>query len=696
MIEYQQPNKRRTTMDDIQALATLIDGTLAVGGSMVLAGVSAQVTLQADPLETGVFVTTSADAFAARFVIPLGKPATLARFTCTHRFEPYWMEPSAGTRASEIPVETQFLLAQLTDGRYALFLPILDGAFRAALEGDADDHLLLVVESGDPAVVCREATALFIAVGENPYLLMELSAASVMARMGTGRLRRDKPLPAFVELFGWCTWDAFYQEVTQDNVRQGLESFAAGGLLPRFMILDDGWQSEQTLPSGERCLTAFAPNAKFAHDLSPTVAMAKEEFGLDYFYVWHALQGYWGGVDPASFPRYRITPTPPVFSPGIIAYGERANMPFCGRAVRLVAAQSIHRFFNDYHRALALQGVDGVKVDSQSMLEVVAYGQGGRVELMRRYHEALEGSVQTHFLGQLINCMSCSNEVLFSALNSTVTRSSTDFWPNLPASHGLHLYTNAQTSFWMGEFVHPDWDMFQSGHAAGAFHAAARAISGGPVYVSDKPESHDFAVLRKLVLSDGSIPRADGIGRPTRDCLLHDVTKEPVLLKIFNSNGDAGVVGVFHAGYHAAEAERTILTGTVSPRDVEGIRGEAFAVYAHYAQTLTVCTRDAHLPVSVPELSCEIFTIVPITEGLAPIGLTDKFNSGGTIVGKRPEVDGTFTLSLRDGGELLLWSGSEPQAVEVNGVSVPFSYTADTGALHVTVDVKGACVVGIR
>ena len=76
--------------------------------------------------------------------------------------------------------------------------------------------------------------------------------------------------------------------------------------------------------------------------------------------------------------------------------------------------------------------------------------------------------------------------MLYGALNSTLTRTSTDFWPTLPASHGEHLYVNAQVSAWFGEFVHPDWDMFQSGHPMGGFHAAGRAVSGGPVYVSDK------------------------------------------------------------------------------------------------------------------------------------------------------------------------------------------------------------------
>lgn len=31
--------------------------------------------------------------------------------------------------------------------------------------------------------------------------------------------------------------------------------------------------------------------------------------------------------------------------------------------------------------------------------------------------------------------------------------------------------------------MQPDWDMFQSLHPAAEYHASARAISGGPIYV---------------------------------------------------------------------------------------------------------------------------------------------------------------------------------------------------------------------
>lgn len=43
---------------------------------------------------------------------------------------------------------------------------------------------------------------------------------------------------------------------------------------------------------------------------------------------------------------------------------------------------------------------------------------------------------------------------------------------------------------------------------------------------SDKPGMHDFNVLKKLVLPDGSILRGKYAGRPTRDCLFVDTVMD--------------------------------------------------------------------------------------------------------------------------------------------------------------------------
>jgi len=75
-----------------------------------------------------------------------------------------------------------------------------------------------------------------------------------------------------------------------------------------------------------------------------------------------------------------------------------------------------------------------------------------------------------------------------------------------------------------------------SKHPAAGVHAAARAVSGAAVYVSDSPGKHDFDILKQLVLSDGSVLRALLPGRPTLDCLFQDPLRDrQSLLKVWSA-----------------------------------------------------------------------------------------------------------------------------------------------------------------
>ena len=46
------------------------------------------------------------------------------------------------------------------------------------------------------------------------------------------------------------------------------------------------------------------------------------------------------------------------------------------------------------------------------------------------------------------------------------------------------------------------------------------------MYVSDRVGEHDFSLLRRLVLPDGSVLRCRLLGRPTADCLFRDVSRD--------------------------------------------------------------------------------------------------------------------------------------------------------------------------
>jgi raffinose synthase len=675
---------------------SLRDGTLWLGERPVLERVPSNFSIAKCPASTGVFLNFATTPPGSLIQAPVGSIAGLRRFTSCHRDEPFWMIPQAGTNLATVGLETQWLLAETDAGDCVMMVPLMAGSFVFTLSGAADG-LQITGETGDPAVQGRGGVALFVAVGSDPYKMAELGARVVMKHLGNGKLRRDKPVPDFANEFGWCTWDSFYKKVSADGVRRGLKSFKDGGVEPRMLILDDGWQDYQTEPTGEERLVSFAPNqARFGGDLRPTVRVAKTEFRVRTFLVWHALMGYWAGVDGAALPGYDVRDRRRSFGPAILHLHPTLNTQYWGHRVGVIPPERIGNFYDDYHQCLEAAGVDGLKVDNQCMIESVAQGFGGRVAMTTAYRAALEKSVAKHFDGRLINCMASAMEMYYCSPRSTLIRTSIDFWPGRPETHGQHLYCNAQVGVWFGEFMQPDWDMFQSAHALGSFHAAGRVVSGGPVYVSDLPDAHNFDLLRKLVLSDGSILRADRPGRPTRDCLFADVTHEPVLLKVFNYNRDGAMIGAFNCNYHASEAERVTNTGTVSPADAPGLRGEDFVGFANQADRLWRCARNDHALLKLGEGEWELISFVPVERGVAVIGLADKLNSAGAITAKKWHGDGTLTITLRDGGRFLAWSEKPVETVFVDGKPKSFIYDATTGRLSVEVPPGGKRQVSLK
>jgi len=665
----------------------LQNSTLSYAGQSVLQNLPSNFTLLKEGTGAGVWLKLETTTNSSILRSPLGTVPGMARFTSLFRDEPFWMRPQTGTKYSDLKVETQWFLAETTNHTCVMLVPVFDGPMVFTLSGNSDG-LSLTGVTADPGTTARGGVV-FVMVGDDPYQMCDAGAKAVMRHLGTGKLRREKPLPDFVDNFGWCTWNSFYREVTPEKVRAGLATFAKGGVEPRFLILDDGWQDYREGPKGEQTLFSLNAGKNFNGDLSSTVRIAKDEFKVKQFLVWHAFTGYWSGLDSHALVGYDVRDTVRDFEPDVLALHPNYNTQWWGHAVGVVPPQKIAQFYDDYHRRLQRQGVDGVKVDNQSMIESVAHGLGGRVALTRAYREALEESANKHFHGRLINCMANAMETYYCSPRSTLMRTSIDFWPNRPETHGQHLFCNSLVSVWFGEFMQPDWDMFQSGHPMGAFHAAGRAVSGAPVYVADTLDGHDFSLLRKLVLSDGTILRCDNIGRPTRDCLFADVTSEPVLLKVFNYNHDCAVLGLFNCNYHKIDNERRAITGTVSPVDAPGLKGEQYVAFAQTSGKLWRCGRSDRTPISLGEGKWEIVSFAPVENGVAVIGLADKFNSTGAVVKKRWHGENRLSITLRDGGEFLAWSQRPPREISVGDKKLEFTLDSATGKLSCTVPSGG-------
>ena len=72
-------------------------------------------------------------------------------------------------------------------------------------------------------------------------------------------------------------------------------------------------------------------------------------------------------------------------------------------------------------------------------------------------------------------------------------------------------------------------------------NALMRAVSGGPIYVSDQLQRSRPQVLRPLATDDGRILRCDRPGMPTADCVTKDPTVSGEAMKLQNMAGKQGI-----------------------------------------------------------------------------------------------------------------------------------------------------------
>ncbi|KAL6505977.1 putative galactinol--sucrose galactosyltransferase 2 [Orobanche hederae] len=411
-------------------------GNLVAHGRTILTGVPDNIVLtpgSGEGLAEGAFIGATASNSKSLHVFPVGV------------LKLWWMTQRVGTCGKDIPLETQFMLIESKDTSpdghedspttYIVLLPVLEGQFRAVLQGNDKNELEICLESGDNAVETDQGLRLvYMHVGTDPFEVINQAVKAVEKHMQTFHHREKKTLPAFLDWFGWCTWDAFYTDVTAEGVEEGLKSLSDGGAPPRFLIIDDGWQQiGNDVKEDPNCvvqegaqfanrLTGIKENAKFQKNgktdeqesgLTHVVRDAKQHHNVKFVYVWHALAGYWGGVQPAGpgMEHYETALAYPVQSPGVL--GNQPDIIMDSLAVHglgLVHPKKVFNFYNELHAYLASCGVDGVKVDVQNIIETLGAGHGGRVSLTRSYHQALEASISRNFPDN--GCIACMCHII--------------------------------------------------------------------------------------------------------------------------------------------------------------------------------------------------------------------------------------------------------------------------------------------
>ncbi len=548
------------------------------------------------------------------------------KFSACYRTASCWMKTEFVNDVGDIPEETQYLLAKTEKG-YTLYFALCHGAGRASFFAE-DGKVYCRVESGDDRLPLERFCYAYTLDCEDPYEGMEQAYEELHEALGSFLLKRDKKTPDYLERFGYCTYNAFYNDISHDKILGVEKTFMEQGLPLGFVIVDAGWMQS----SEDRLTSFYVDEEKFPYGLKKTVDVGREKYGVQHVICWHAYNGFWRGLDVASFPQYAIKDEqfkiPERFkltdTEGELdaTMGEDFYPMNIAHKANGICYQNVEGVYLDFYRALQEQGVTGTKIDAITWVEAFAEGKGGRVAVMKKLLRAIENASNEVNGGNHINCSSCSNDFFMTLGTGSVVRTSCDYMPDKPLTNLAHVLTNAFVGMWVEPIVIADWDMFESGCRWGVFHATARAVSGGAIYCTDKPQTADYELLKKLAAKDGRVVRCKRNAAPTRACLFGTPQGEP--FRVWNRTDGAYILGAF-GDFDTGE------TVAIPLKEAEGLEEGRYAVYSSLRGFLGVYTHEDSVDCTLVQSEAELFTIVKIENGKAVIGWTEKLNPNAYV-----------------------------------------------------------------
>ena len=539
----------------------------------------------------------------------------------------FWCRPFWGSSLSNLPKKVQALLIKNGD-HYTYYLPVCDSVFKTLIRGKEGGFEFYTYSNCDVVTECKNQLAFVCVEGKEPLSLMKEGARAVCKLLDNGlKLREEKTVSDVFNYLGWCSWDSMQIRVNHEGLLEKAREFQEKNLPIHFAIIDDMWADVPDLndvPADIEFkkmvgimhaskMRSFAGDPKrFPKGMAAAIEDLKAE-GIPTIGVWFPTTGYWAGLMPNESEAERQKDNTVTLPDGqiiVAPYKEEAE-----------------RYFDDLCSRVKEWGGDFVKIDNQGFHQryenIAPIGKSARA-----IQNGIDAAANKYFDGALINCMGMPSECMFNR-TSVVSRCSDDFIPESREWFAKNILQCSFNGLLQGQFYVNDWDMWWTDDEQAVKNSLCRAISGGPIYISDKIGRTNPAILKPLCFEDGRIIRPDESATPTADCLIQNPTTTDKIFKIRNRIGDNGVCAVFNIN-----AENKPVSGTLTPAEI-GIPERDYIYYEHFTKQTGILKSGESLNIRLADNDdFRLYSFVPKTDDCEKYcGNTEMFMGCAITVG---------------------------------------------------------------
>jgi len=599
-------------------------------------GIIAQIKLELPEFQRGVYYRPFSEKLAAG-----------------NRVEPLWFKHFAELdsfvhkkpRMDDFMNLGTFMMLEIENGQYLALLPLVSNRIGNSFS-IRNKSVYLTMATYGSRIEHVAAPLISYAQSDNPYEAARQAwelAMNADGVKGNINWRGNKEYPEAYKYLGWCSWEHYRQNINEEIIVNAIAEIKASSIPFRWVLVDDGYLDQK---QGQ--LLSFGVDKKKFPNGWENITSQKDD-KIKWMGIWRNFNGYMGGVSTEhSMPHlqeyFRLSEN----------YNKQRYMP-------KISPEAANAFYNEMTADTKNNGFDMIKVDFQS--DNFRYNTGSENAILGVHYNnaALEENCKSKGL-QLLNCIAQQNFNVFNHKYSALIRGSVDYKITKDRLD-VTLVQNFANAFWLGHTHWLDQDMFFANFKETArLMAVARALSGGPIYLSDEPQNIDDTVLKPLVYADGRILGTLAPGVPLPESLLQDPYTEGKAYRVIAplKNNCAAIMAV-NLSQNDQDVNTSVsvndypfAAGLLQPyKGLWTIPEEGILLYDYYAGSASILKNDH--PFTLKSRKERLFHLSPIQFGWSVIGRPDKYLPASCY--ELQHIDAkTIRLKMMEDGPLLLWS----------------------------------------